>query len=115
MRLGTKILLLTLAITLGLGGAILWVVGSEVTQVETARARTDISKAVSDYFAHIEELQQALYKDVKHVIGDAANQGQLEGLENGEDVSREHFKLLFSEMSKDQPPPAPSFHVILKF
>jgi class 3 adenylate cyclase len=116
MRLGTKILLLTLAITLGLGGAIVWVVTREVTQDETARARADIRRAVSDYFAHIETLhRQTLYPIIKNVTGDAANQGQLEGLENGEEVSREHFKLLFREVVKELPAPEPSFHVILNF
>src|SRR2546422_970554 len=43
MRLGTKILLLTLAATVGLSGTVIWVVSHDVTAHEIQRARRTIN------------------------------------------------------------------------
>ena len=95
MRLGTKILLVTLAITLGLAGVIVWVVTREVTAHETERAQADIRRAVSDYFERIESLHGTVYSIVHLVLEDPHNRAQLELLEQGDESTKENFRLLF--------------------
>src|SRR5712672_2830935 len=58
MRLGTKILLLTLAATVGLSGTVIWLVTRDVTAREIDRARHTIKWAVSGYFQSVEERHQ---------------------------------------------------------
>ena len=58
MRLGTKILLLTLAATVGLSGTVIWLVTRDVTAREIDRARHTIKWAVSGYFQCVEERHQ---------------------------------------------------------
>ncbi len=137
MRLGTKILLVTLAITLGLAGLIIWVVTRDLTEHETERARADIRRAVSNYFRQIDEKVESDGKVVRVLMEDPQNIGQLEALSNDEPSAREHFKLLFGDvlqsyLSGTQPgdplaptrpttgparpmQPPPSFHVVLDF
>ncbi len=55
MRFGTKILLLTLAITIGLSGLVIWVVTRRITDAEEARARTMVDRAINDYADRIDE------------------------------------------------------------
>ena len=55
MRLGTKILLLTLAATVGLSGTVIWLVTHDVTARELDRARKTIKWAVSGYFQSVDE------------------------------------------------------------
>jgi class 3 adenylate cyclase len=98
MRLGTKILLVTLAITLGLAGLIIWVVTRDLTDHETERARADIRRAVSDYFQQIDALHDEAEGYVRVLMEDPQNSAQLESLSNREDSAREHFKLLFGEV-----------------
>ena len=49
MRLGTKILLLTLAITLGLDGIVILVVTVQITDHEIVRSRQIIQEAFANY------------------------------------------------------------------
>lgn len=98
MRLGTKILLVTLAITLGLAGLIIWVVTRDLTDHETQRARADIARAVSDYFQQIDALHDEAEGYVRVLMEDPQNSAQLEALSNDEPSAREHFKLLFGEV-----------------
>jgi class 3 adenylate cyclase len=98
MRLGTKILLVTLAITLGLAGLIIWVVTRDLTEHETERARADIRRAVSDYFQQIDALHDEAEGYVRVLMEDPQNSAQLEALSNDEPSAREHFKLLFGEV-----------------
>jgi class 3 adenylate cyclase len=98
MRLGTKILLVTLAITLGLAGLIIWVVTRDLTDHETQRARADIRRAVSGYFQQIDALHDEAEGYVRVLMEDPQNSAQLESLSNDEDSAREHFKLLFGEV-----------------
>jgi class 3 adenylate cyclase len=98
MRLGTKILLVTLAITLGLAALIIWVVTRDLTEHETQRARADIRRAVSDYFQQIDALHDEAEGYVRVLMEDPQNSAQLEALSNDEASAREHFKLLFGEV-----------------
>ncbi len=79
MRLGTKILLLTLAITLCLAGIIVWVVTRDLTAHETERAQADIGRAVSDYFERIESHHtRTVYPITRTLVEDPQNRAQLE-------------------------------------
>src|SRR5947207_6684182 len=55
MRLGTKILLLTLSATVGLSGTVIWLVTRDITAREVDRARHTINWAVSGYFQSVDE------------------------------------------------------------
>ena len=68
MRLGTKILILTLTITLALAGIIVWVVTRDLTKHETDRARADIRRAVDAYFDRINTRHDAYRKVVTQVL-----------------------------------------------
>jgi class 3 adenylate cyclase len=98
MRLGTKILILTLAITLALAGLIVWVVTRDLTANETDRAQSDIRRAVSDYFERIESLHAEDFRLVTLLMEDPQNGAQLEALDSGDERAREHFKLLFEDV-----------------
>src|SRR5688572_24555625 len=98
MRLGTKILILTLAITLALAGLIVWVVTRDLTAHETERAQSDIRRAVSDYFGRIESLHAENFRLVTLLMEDPQNSAQLEALDEGDEQAREHFKLLFEDV-----------------
>ncbi len=98
MRLGTKILILTLAITLALAGLIVWVVTRDLTAHETDRAQSDIRRAVSDYFERIESLHAEDFRLVTLLMEDPQNGAQLEALDAGDELAREHFKLLFEDV-----------------
>src|SRR5687768_1150966 len=117
MRLGTKILILTLAITLGLAGVIVWVVSRDITAYATGRAREDIGRAVSAYFARIDALHQHVSGVVNLVLGTPQNRAQLEALANGDDeAAREHFKLVFDEdLPRALEDDRQAFHVVLDF
>src|SRR5688572_27273128 len=93
MRLGTKILILTLAITLALAGIIVWVVTREITRDATTRAQQDIARAVSDYFGRTEALhEREVAPLIKVVMEEPANRGQLEALDQGDESAREQFR-----------------------
>lgn len=135
MRLGTKILILTLTITLALSGTVVWVVTRDLTAHETSRAHADIDRAVSGYFSRIEALHERVHDFVTLVIEDPQNRSQLELLDSGDESTLEHFRLLFDDVVRvsltRQGPgttadvqastrtsngnPAPAFHVILNF
>src|SRR5687768_989792 len=98
MRLGTKILILTLAITAGLSGLIVWVVTRDLTSHETQRAQSDIRRAVSDYFERIESLHAEDFRLVTLLMEDPQNSAQLEALDAGDEQAREQLKLLFEDV-----------------
>ena len=121
MRLGTKILILTLAITLTLAGIIVWVVTRDLTAHETARARADIHRAVKGYFDRIGELHGSLDGLVTTVTEEPPNRAQLEALDAGEEAPREFFHYLLAEVIQRKlreaggGAEALSFHAILNF
>ncbi|MGH7178121.1 MAG: hypothetical protein ACREJC_12135, partial [Tepidisphaeraceae bacterium] len=88
MRLGTKILLLTLAITLGLSGLVAWSVTSEITRYETARARTEIERAIAGFDDRLNFEQGRIANAVSSQMDDSQNRSQLQPLEEGDDESR---------------------------
>src|SRR6476660_819944 len=83
MRLGTKILLLILAATVGLSGTVIWLVTRDVTAREIDRARHTIKWAVSGYF---ESVVERLVRDARLVnllMHETENRVQLSRLEEG--------------------------------
>src|SRR5215204_4183713 len=89
MRLGTKILLLTLAATVGLSGTVIWLVTRDVTAREVDRARRTIKSAVSGYFASVDERHQRDAALVTLIMGDAYPRLQLDLIEAADAKSRE--------------------------
>src|SRR5207253_3196697 len=121
MRLGTKILLLTLAATVGLSGTVIWVVSHDVTAHEVQRARRTIKWAVSGYFASVEERHQSDARVIHLLIEDQNIRPQLFRLEEGDAESRRFAQaqlgqVIFGETLQKELTHAgiaPSFHVLL--
>jgi class 3 adenylate cyclase len=67
MRFATKILLLTLAMTVGLSGIVVWVVTTRITTTETQRARVMIRRASEEYAENI-ELRQRYATRIVHLL-----------------------------------------------
>src|SRR5262245_36848683 len=67
MRFGTKILLLTLAITIGLSGLVIWVVTMRITDAEESRARAMVARAINDYADRI-EAHAASTRRISHLL-----------------------------------------------
>src|SRR2546421_2605794 len=83
MRLGTKILLLTLAATIGLSGTVIWLVTRDVTAREIDRARHTIKWAVSGYFESVEERHHRDSRLVTLLVEDPKFFAFFEPLETG--------------------------------
>src|SRR5438445_9257044 len=83
MRLGTKILLLTLAATVGLSGTVIYLVSRDVTAREIDRARHTIKWAVSGYFESVEERHHRDSRLVTLLIEDPKFFAFFEPLETG--------------------------------
>lgn len=82
MRLGNKVLAVTLGVTLGLSGSVVWVVSHNVTARETRRAQDDIRAAVAQYFDHIESLhRERISAFVRLLMGDPQYRVLLEEIE----------------------------------
>ena len=65
MSLGTKVLLLTLASTLGLAGLVIWLVSAAVKKHEVTRAQETIHAAVSHYFERVDLQRQRVQSTVR--------------------------------------------------
>src|SRR5205823_1683522 len=83
MRLGTKILLLTLSATIGLSGTVIWLVTRDVTARETDRARHTIKWAVSGYFSSVDERLERDSRLVTLSMQEPQYRAQLGQLEEG--------------------------------
>src|SRR5689334_24971083 len=83
MRLGTKILLLILAATVGLSGTVIWLVTRDVTAREVDGARHTIKWAVSGYFHSVDERHQQDTRLVHLILEDPKLRAQLAQVEEG--------------------------------
>src|SRR5437764_10074561 len=93
MRLGTKILLLMLLITLGSSAAVAWIVTLNVTSYETRRANEQISLAIKHYIAHLEERHQQINKIVRALMEAPVQRSQLQAADESNDpAAREQLK-----------------------
>src|SRR5882724_3235101 len=118
MRIGTKILLLMLLITIGSSAILSWIVTLNITSHETERADAQISHAIARYLRHLDDQHQQVSRIVRALLeaptqrsllqaaGDSANAGAREQLRQevlGHDVQ--------SELQSREGSPA--FHVLL--
>jgi class 3 adenylate cyclase len=103
VRFGTKILLLTLAITVGLGGIVVLVVRSQITREFQRRARDQTAQAADRYFEKLDAMREIVAGIVSREMEDTANRSQLELLEPAADpeqrnAAQEQFKYTFSDI-----------------
>src|SRR4051812_44999874 len=118
MRIGTKILLLMLLITIGSSAILSWIVNHNVTSYETERADAQISHAIARYLRHLDDQHQQVSRIVRALLeapaqrsllqaaGDSTNAGAREQLRQevlGRDVQTEL-------QSREG---GPAFHVLL--
>jgi class 3 adenylate cyclase len=121
MRLGTKILLLTLAATVGLAGLVIWIVSRDVTAHEVSRARRTIKWAVSGYFASVEERHSRDARLINLLTEESTIRSQLMQLEEGDAEQRRFAQaqlgaLIFGDTIQQELTHAgisPVFHVLL--
>src|SRR3954469_14056526 len=93
MRLGTKILLLMLLITLGSSAAVSWIVTLNVTAYETRRANDEISLAIKHYIAHLDDRHHQIDKVVRALLEAPVQRSQLQAADDPADTaSREQLK-----------------------
>src|ERR1043165_635988 len=119
MRLGTKVLLLTLTVTLGLSGVVLWAVTSRITARETAAARENIREAMSKYDERLARLHEKIALIVHELISEPVRREYLDRFESEKPddprIAAEQFHENF--LGKDIPTelgndPKPSFQSI---
>src|SRR5688572_15573739 len=80
MRFATKILLLTLALTVGLSALIVSVVSARVTANERTRARADIRRAIDDYLERIDHRARSSMRTVHLLLEFPQNRSYLQAL-----------------------------------
>ena len=120
MRFATKILLLTLAITIGLSALIVWVVSESITRAETERARATIRRAIDEYDRRREERAAYTSTYVHLLLEDPQNRAYLQELDAAGDAApatavtqlRDEIfgRVLQQELSRDA---APALHVLV--
>src|SRR5881227_2341327 len=87
MRIGTKILLLMLLITIGSAATVSWIVTRTVTRYETDRANDEISLAISRYIRHLDEHYQQVNRVVQVMLGDPTMRSLLAATDDSGDAS----------------------------
>jgi class 3 adenylate cyclase/HAMP domain-containing protein len=122
MRLGNKVLTVTLSVTLSLSGSVVWVVSHNVTARETRRAQDDIQSAVAQYFDQIDSLhRERISAFVRLLMEGPQYRALLEQIEFGDDrqktfaiaqLREEVFgRMVQQEVQVHQI--APAFHVLI--
>src|SRR4051812_15266488 len=118
MRLGTKILLLMLLITLGSSAAVAWIVTLNVTSYETRRANEQISLAINRYIVHLDDRHHQIDKVVRALLEAPVQRSQLQAADDPADTpAREQLKLeVFGRNVQTEPTShegSPAFHVLV--
>lgn len=124
MSLGTKILVLTLALTLGLSGAVLWTVTAGITAQETRRAQAAVGQTIRLVTDRIESRHRQIQREVQLVLQEPGYRAELERLGYAADPDDEEARFALNQLrsyvfgvtiqtilSADGVPPA--FHVLL--
>src|SRR3954466_12182223 len=89
MRLGTRILLLMLLITVGTSATLAAVVTFNFTRFETRRADEEISRAIGGYLAPLEDRHRQMQKIVRALLEAPAARSQLQAAdESGDPAAR---------------------------
>jgi serine phosphatase RsbU (regulator of sigma subunit) len=93
MRLGTKILLLMLLITIGSSSVVAWVVSRTLTRYETDRAHEHISWAIGRYLRHLDERHQQISRVARAILEAPAQRSLLQAADDPSDrAAREQLR-----------------------
>ncbi|CAN5606568.1 hypothetical protein BH09PLA1_BH09PLA1_15670 [soil metagenome] len=119
MRLGTKILLLMLLITIGTSAVLAWLVTFNVTRYETRRANEKISQAIGRYMSHLEDRHRQVERITRALLEAPAPRSQLQAADESSDpAAREQLKQEIlgrtaqTELTTREEG-APAFHVLV--
>jgi serine phosphatase RsbU (regulator of sigma subunit) len=117
MRLGTKILLMMLVITIGASTIVGWMISRTLTNYETDRANEQISRTIARYLRHLDERHQQISRVVRAMLEAPAQRSLLQAADDPADrASREQLKQevfgrdVQSELQSAEG--APAFHVL---
>ena len=118
MRIGTKILLLMLLITIGTSAVVSWTVTLSITSYETDRANGQISLAIAGYKRHLDEQYQQVSRIVRAMLEAPAQRSLLQAASEGSDsASREQLKqeVLGRDVQTElkSAEGSPAFHVLV--
>lgn len=118
MRLGTKILLLMLVITIGSSAVVSWIVTLNVTRFETARANDEISRAIVHYVNHLDERHEQISRVVRAMLEAPEQRSLLQAAEDPADIAaREQLKeeVLGRDVQTElqSREGSPAFHVLI--
>jgi class 3 adenylate cyclase len=121
VRFSTKILLLTLAITVGLGAVVVIVVRGQITAREISRARAAIDASADIYFERLEARQREAAAVVRLLLEDPNNKAWLDQIApdaTAEDRknAQEQFKYTFGTVLQTElqnESDAPAFHALV--
>jgi serine phosphatase RsbU (regulator of sigma subunit) len=118
MRIGTKILLLMLLITVGSAAIVTWIVTLNVTTYERQRANDQISVAIARYVRHLDDQRVQVSRVVRALLEAPAQRSLLQAAGDPTDTaSREQLRLevlgrdVQAELQSREGSPA--FHVVV--
>jgi serine phosphatase RsbU (regulator of sigma subunit) len=118
MRIGTKILLLMLLITIGTSAVVSWTVTLSVTDYETDRANDQISLAIARYQGHLDEQYQLVSRIVRALLEAPAQRSLLQAASDGSDpaaIEQLKLEVLGRDVQTElkSADGAPAFHVLV--
>ncbi len=85
MRLGTKILLLMLLITIGTSATLAWLVTLNVTRYETIRANERITQTIGRYLSQLDDRHRQIEKIVRALLEAPATRSELQAADEAQD------------------------------
>lgn len=93
MRIGTKILLLMLLITIGSSAIVSWIVTLNVTSYETERANNQITAAINSYLRRLNERHEQIIRIVQALLEAPEQRSLLQAADDSNDTaSREQLR-----------------------
>jgi serine phosphatase RsbU (regulator of sigma subunit) len=118
MRLGTKILVLMLLITIGTAATLAWLVTLNVTRYETRRADERIAQAIGRYVSQLEDHHRQVQKVVHALLEAPDARSQLQAADESHDPSaleqlKQEVLGRTVQTELDGPQGTPAFHVIV--
>jgi serine phosphatase RsbU (regulator of sigma subunit) len=118
MRLGTKILLLMLLITVGTSATLAWIVTLNVTRYETRRADEKIGQTIERYVTQLGDRHRQIDRIVRALLEAPAPRSQLQAAdESGDPAAREQLKQEVLgrtvQTELESPEGSPAFHVLV--
>src|SRR5947209_19845984 len=118
MRLGTKILLLMLLITIGTSATLAWIVTLNVTRYETRHADEKITQAIDRYVTQLADRHRQIDRIVRALLEAPAPRSQLQAAdESGDPAAREQLKQEVLgrtvQTELESPDGNPSFNVLV--